>query len=651
MLKLASILKDGMVLQRDSPVKIYGWADPAVRVHVSLAGNNRDAIAGIDGKWLALLPPLGAGGPYEMEVWACGSRIVVKDILMGDLWLLTGQSNMQVPLIFSRGEYEEEKPFINFQEIRHFTVPMQMNFEKPMEDIASKNMGPPGLPEEDPDAVEGPPSLPAGRWFAAVPDAAPFFSAVGYHFARALYEAYRVPIGLISACIGGTPVEAWMSRESLAGYPAELAEADKFADEKVIRETVEGDAARLIEWNKALDAKDPGLAENWQLSEYDDSSWEAISLNDDWAAHPDMPSCGSVWFRATVDAGKEIAGKPCRLCLGMLVEGDRCYVNGVLVGSGDTRWFNRNYPIPGGLKPGRNVIALRVLSQRRLGRVVPGCTPETSQRLVGENFSLSLENLNWKYRPGAACGPLEEGTTIFYKPTGLYHGMIAPLHNFVIKGALWYQGESHTEEPTAYADQFCGMITGWRRRWGIGDFPVFFVQLPNFAPLEPGARNWAYLREEQRRCLRLPRTAMITAIDTGETWDIHPPHKRIIGQRMALAARHVAYGENLVFSGPVLADCCIDGNHALLRFYSLGDGLASRDGGPLRGFAVFDGKKIWPAEAKIEGSAVVVHCPPAAEIRAVQYAWESNPLEANLINKNGLPAPPFDTRFSLPALF
>jgi sialate O-acetylesterase len=651
MLKLASILKDGMVLQRNSPIKIYGWADPSTLVHISLGGNEEDAIAGLDGKWLAVLPPLEAGGPYKMEVWASGSRIVVKDILMGDVWILTGQSNMHVPLIFSRGEYEEEKPYINFQEIRHFTVPMQMNFTEPLEDIAPKNMGPPGLPEEDPDTVEGPPSLPAGRWFAAVPDTAPFFSAVGYYFAKSLYTAYGVPIGLISACIGGTPIEAWMSRESLADYPTELAEADKFADEGVIRETVEGDAVRLAEWNKALDAKDPGLVENWQLGEYDDSAWKELGLNDDWNSHPDMPSCGSVWFRAEIDVDQEIAAKPCHLCLGMLVEGDRCYVNGIPVGKGDTRWFNRNYAVPGGLKPGRNVIVLRILSQRNLGRVVPGCVPETSQRLVGENFSLSLESLRWKYRPGAACGPLERATTIFYKPTGLYHGMIAPLHNFAIKGALWYQGESHTEEPTAYADQFRRMITGWRQCWGLGDFPVLFAQLPNFAPLEHDARNWAYMREEQRRCLKIPRTAMITTIDAGETWDIHPPHKRIIGERMALAARRVAYGENTVSSGPVLSSCCVNGDHALLRFDSLGGGLASRGGGPLKGFAVFDGKKTWLAEADIEGGAVVVRCPASEKILAVRYAWESNPLEANLINKEGLPAPPFDTRLSLPALF
>jgi sialate O-acetylesterase len=638
-----------MVLQRDSPVKIYGWADPSIRVQVSLSGNKGDAIANLDGKWLAILPPLRAGGPYEIEVWASGSRIVVKDVLIGDVWLLTGQSNIQVPLIFSRGEYEEEKPYLNFREIRHFTVPMQMNFSKPMEDTAPKNMGPPGLPEEDPNTVEGPPSLPAGRWFAAVPDAAPFFSAVGYHFARSLYDVYKIPIGLISACVGGTPIEAWMGRESLANYPAELGEADTFASEKTVRETVEGDAARLAAWNNALDMNDPGLAENWQLGGYDDSSWEKTGLNDDWASHPDMPSCGSVWFRAAIDIDKEIAEKPCRLCLGMLVEGDRCYVNGVLVGSGDTRWFNRNYNIPGGLKPGRNVIALRILSQRKLGRIVPGCVSETSQRLVGEHFSLPLERMDWKYKPGAACGPLDEAATIFYKPTGLYHGMIAPLHDFVIKGVLWYQGESHTEEPTAYADQFCSMITDWRKRWGLGDFPVLFVQLPNFAPLEHGARNWAYLREEQRRCLKLPRTAMVTAIDAGETWDIHPPHKKIIGQRMALAARHTAYGESLVFSGPVCADCCIDGNHALLRFDSIGGGLMTRDGVPLGGFTVFDGKQTWPAEARIKDNTVIIRCP--AKICAVRYAWESNPLEANLVNKEGLPAPPFDTRLSLPALF
>jgi sialate O-acetylesterase len=642
MLKLSGIFKDGMVLQRDCPLKVWGRSDPFAKVTLKFCGKETQADSDSGGKWLASLLPCGPGGPFEMEIEACGEWITLKDILVGDVWLLTGQSNMQVPLSFARKDWETVKD--NFSAIRQFTVPMNMNFREPEEEFAPWNTIMPPL-SEPPEGAPKPP--PDGQWFRADPEGMPFFSAAGYFFACKIHEKYAVPIGLIQTAIGGTRVEAWMSREALGDYPLELDEADFWADDEKVRKSGEDDAAWLVAWNKALDASDPGLREGWQAENWDDSSWDGMSLCDDWDLHPEFPSPGSVWFRKVVEVPPELAAKSCRLQLGMLVDGDRTYINGILVGSGDTRWFNRDYPAVS-LKPGKNIIVIRILSQFGLGRAVPGEYPETRQRLFWPDTGdeILLDRGDWKCHGGSASRPLKPGTVIFYKPTGLYHGMIAPLHNYAIRGGLWYQGESNAEAPNGYADHFQKMVTDWREKWGLGNFPFLWVQLPNFQPLEKEAVNWAYMREEQRRCRSLPQSGMVVAIDAGDTWDIHPQAKRVIGERLAMTAFHYAYGEDLVYSGPEFRDISVSGNRAKLGFTSIGGGLASADGGPLRGFTVFDGRKYHSADAAIENDTVVVSCPGAAAIKAVRYAWESDPTGVNLINREGFPAGPFDTRFS-----
>jgi sialate O-acetylesterase len=451
--------------------------------------------------------------------------------------------------------------------------------------------------------------------------------------------------------MGGIPIDSFMSREALSDYPLDIGEAEKWVDQQNIDDLAREDAARLQAWNRAVDDHDPGVKEGWSDPAFDDRSWKTAALTGDWQDYPDMPSSGSVWFRREVFIPPELAGKKARLSLGMLVEGDRCYVNGVLVGSADTRWFIRNYNIKGGLKEGRNLIVIRLLSQRNIGRAVPGGRSETRQRIIFPELpeeAIPLDEGLWKYRPGTEWGVLEEATTIYYKPACLYNAMIAPLHNYAIKGTCWYQGESHTERPNGHAERFRRMITDWRRKWGLGDFPVFWVQLPNFRPLERTATNWAYMREEQRRCLTLPNSGMAVTIDAGETWDIHPVRKAVVGERLGLAALKTAYGRDIIAGGPVYTGITIYGKEAVLRFESVGTGLATGNGKKPGGFAVFDGFHQYPAEAEIRGAEIVVICPPEAkEIRAVRYAWESDPRDANLVNQEGLPASPFDSRFSL----
>jgi sialate O-acetylesterase len=652
MLKPSVIFSDGMVLQRDRPVKVWGAADPGALVTVSLGGNRQYAAAGANGRWLAELPAMSAGGPYELQIASAGEQISVKDVLLGDVWLLSGQSNMAVSLIFARKDFESLSGQ-EFPAIRQFGVPFNMNFKGPAEEFTQMvmNFSTENIPSDDSEDEPPPmpPFPPSGVWLRGAGQNLAFFSAIGFFFAKKVYEKYRVPIGLVQTSMGGVPVEAYMSRDALRDYPLDLAEADYWADDDHIKQIALDDARRMTRWNDKLDRLDPGVQEGWEKPEYDDGGWNTAGLTDDWAAYPNMPDCGAVWFRRTIEVPPELAGKKARLSLGMLVEGDRCYVNGILAGRSDTRWFNSNYPIKGGLKAGKNVVVIRLLSQRNLGRAVPGSRPESTQRIVFPDMPdrvIQLDDQSWKYRPGGECGFLLRDTTVFYKATGLYNAMLAPLHKYPIKGALWYQGESNTDRPNTYADHFIKMVEDWRVKWGE-DFPVFWVQLPNFAPMELDAVNWAYLREEERRCLALKNSGMAVAIDVGETWDIHPVQKAILGERLALAALKVAYGENILHSGPVFAGIEINQSGAVLRFESTGGALAARGGGELRGFAVFDGEKQYPARAEIRGETILVSCAPAKRIAAVRYAWESDPAGANLINKEGIPASPFDSQLSL----
>jgi sialate O-acetylesterase len=651
MLGLNKLFSDGLVLQRDCAITVWGNAGPGEKVTVSFAGAKAEAVAGVDEKWRVTLPPKPAGGPFEMIVECEGERLRIQDVLLGDVWLLSGQSNMAVPLPFAPDDFKKELETAgNYPEIRQFQVPPAMDFSGPREDfpLSPLPFGP--APPQDEDAPPMP-LPPAAVWNRATPDKLRFFSAVGYFFAKKIHHDCGVPVGLINSSVGGVPIESFMGRDALKDYPQDIAEAEKYADPENIKRLAEDDAARLEAWNRAVDRLDPGIKEGWHDPDFDDSGWKTTGFCDDWHNYPDMPACGSVWLRRELIVPPGLAGKKAVIAFGMLVEGDRCFVNGVLAGKSDSRWSFRNYGVKGGLKEGRNLIAVRFLSHRNLGRAVPGSRPETSHRVVFPEMPgafIQLDEGEWKYRPGAEWGRLDEMTTIYYKPTCLYNAMIAPLHKYAIKGVCWYQGESHTERPGGYADRFRKMIADWREKWNLGDFPVFWVQLPNFAPLEKTAVNWAYMREEQRRCLTLPNSGMAAAIDAGDSWDMHPVRKAVAGERLALAALRTAYGRDIVAGGPVYRGIAIYGMEAAIQFESAGGGLATADGKKPGGFAVFDGVKQYPARAEIRGNEVVVKCPSeAGRILAVRYAWESDPREANLINKEGLPALPFDSRFSL----
>lgn len=619
--RLPRLVSDGLVLQREADVDIWGWAEPGEKVSVAFRNKTYPATADKNGKWKIQMRDLKAGGPDRMEI-SGSNRIHLNDVYVGDVWICSGQSNMELTMARAKPVYEDEILHSENPYIRHFNVPDRYNFKLPEDDLAD------------------------GKWEGATPESVLRFSAVGYFFVKALYDRYNVPIGLINASLGGSPVEAWLSEEALRQFPQHLATAIKFRDDTLIRQITEHDKKTSDAWYGLLNERDKGLKpehKSWADPSYDASKWPVMELPAFWDGTGLGPVNGVVWFRKEITVPASMVGKPAKLLMGRIVDADETYVNGKLVGSVSYQYPPRRYEVPAGvLKAGKNVIAVRVISNAGRG----GFIKDKPYRLSADEHAIDLTG-EWRYRLGATMEPLESQTFIRWKPMGLYNGMIAPLLNYSIKGVIWYQGESNAGNPREYAKTFPALIRDWRKQWHQGDFPFLYVQLPNF--MEPKDRpsdsQWAELREAQLKALALPRTAMAVAIDIGEWNDIHPLDKKDVGERLALAARKVAYGEkHLVYSGPVYESMKVKKNKIILSFAHAGSGLMAK-GGELREFAISgpDKRFVW-ADARIEGDdKVVVWSDEISDPVAVRYAWADNPEGANLYNKEGLPASPFRT--------
>lgn len=451
-----------------------------------------------DNRWEVVIRDLKPGGPYVLEI----NEITVRNVYVGDVWLCSGQSNMQIPMLRVKHMYPEELENPN-PNIRQFTVPERFDFHGPAE------------------------SLEGGGWLGASPETVGEFSAVGYFFAKRLYERYHVPIGLLLSAIGGTPIHAWMSRGALKSFPKLLNEAGRCADDAFVAHVREEDMKRTENFFTEIDNTDPGLAGKWYSPDYDDSAWEDKELLAPWSG------TGSVWLRRTVDIPPELAGKPATLFLGTLIDWDEVYVNGLLTGNTTYRYPQREYAISA-LPEGRCVIAVRVISKDG-GRFTPG----KQYLLTTDAGSFDLSG-TWRFHRGGHGTPPVPETFFHNKPTGLYNGMIAPLKRFAVKGAVWYQGESDDVNPLRYAEKFSALIRSWRADWGW-EFPFLFVELPYWGD----GLNWSLIRRQQREALRLPKTAMAAAFDLGEHNDLHPQGKQALGDRLARCAMRVAYGEKM----------------------------------------------------------------------------------------------------------
>lgn len=616
--KLPRLISDGMVLQRNIELKIWGWAAASEPVAVSFNGKTYSTKADASGNWMVKLPATKEGGPFTMQIDA-SNHITLKNILVGDVWICSGQSNMELTMERVKEKYVTMIATSENPNIRHFLVPDRYNFKQPLNDVEN------------------------GTWESANPKNILGFSAVGYFFAKDIYEKYRVPIGLINSALGGSPAEAWMSEDALIKFPNAYQEAQRFKSDQLIEDIETKDRSRDKQWHAELNNKDEGLAGGWRKKNFDDSTWSEMQVPGHWADGPTGNVNGVVWFRRKVTIPKSMTGKAGKLWMGRIVDSDSVFVNGKFVGTTSYQYPPRRYQFGADvLKEGENTIAVRVINSAGHG----GFVWDKPYFLSVDNDTIDLKG-NWKFKVGATMSALEGPTAIRWKPLGLYNGMIAPLLNYSIKGVIWYQGEANTGRAKEYEAIFPAMIRNWREKWKQGDFPFLFVQLANFMGTkdQPVESNWAQLRQSQLQTLSVPNTAMAVAIDVGEWNDIHPLDKQTVGKRLALAAKKVAYGDKkIIYSGPLYQSHKIDSNKITISFSNTGSGLTIKGNQEPKYFAICgsDKKYVW-AKAKIEGNKVVVWSDAVKNPVAVRYAWADNPEGANLYNKEGLPASPFTT--------
>ncbi|MTH15641.1 sialate O-acetylesterase [Flavobacterium sp. LC2016-01] len=615
-IKLPRLISDGMILQRDIPVKIWGWAAPNEKIEITFNKKKFQTTTSQDGNWVISLPSQKAGGPYEMTLTA-SNTIVLKNILFGDVWLCSGQSNMELPMERVKDKYRDVIAKVNNSEIRQFLVPDQYEFAKENSDLSS------------------------GEWKEANPANILNFSAVAYFFASEIYAKYKIPIGLINSALGGSPAESWLSADAIKKFPDYDAEYQKFKDGTLGAQIEANDKKISSDWYSEVNRQDEGLKKQWSKADVDDIDWPVMNIPGYWTDYTLKNTNGAVWFRKEVNLSN-LKASSAKLILGRIVDADSVYVNGNFVGTTSYLYPPRKYSFdPKFLKEGKNEIAVRVINNSGKG----GFVEDKPYQLILDKDSIDLKG-EWKYKLGVKMAPLPPSTFIRWKPVGLYNSMIAPLKNYTIKGVLWYQGESSTKKPQEYAALMETLITSWRTEWKQGNFPFLYVQLTNFMEpkTEPAESNWAALRQQQKNTLAVSNTGMAVTIDLGEWNDIHPLNKYDVGKRLALQARKLAYGEkNIVSSGPLFKSMEQKGNQLLLSFTDTGSGLTAKNNSSLKGFEIAgsDGKFVW-ANAAIEGNKVKIWNETISKPTRVRYAWADNPTGANLYNKEDLPASPFE---------
>jgi sialate O-acetylesterase len=619
---LPRLVSDSMVLQRDTKLKIWGWASKNEKVTVRFGGRKISTNTGNDGKWAISLPAMKAGGPHEMTITASNS-ITLRNILIGDVWFCAGQSNMVHYLELHRDRYANDIAKANYPEIRQFVVPTTAQLQQPSENVTQ------------------------GKWKPATGKDIMRFSVVAFFFARQLYEKYHVPIGIINASVGGTPIEAWTSEEGLKEFP-EIANSIQQNKDTAYTNQFLRHAQATARINAARKIEDEGLigSTKWFDTVYIPKNWHTINIPGYWEDQGIKDLDGVVWYRQEFDVPLSMIGFPAKVELGRIVDADFLYVNGKLVGNTTYLYPQRRYQLPAGvLKRGKNIFVIRVLNNGGKG----GFVPDKPYRLTANGDTIDLKGY-WQYKVGEVYAKAGNSVPQFSaqnQPASLYNGMVAPVTNYAVKGFLWYQGESNTGRAEEYKRLLPTLIGDWRQKWNQGDLPFLFVQLPNFMDVNysPSESQWATLREAQLQTLRVPNTAMAVAIDLGEWNDIHPGNKKPIGERLALAAQHMAYSDDdVVYSGPIYESAKTEGNKIIVTFTHIGSGLISKDDEALNQFAIAgrDKKFVW-AKARIENNTVVVWGDDVVEPAYVRYAWADNPDGANLYNREGLPASPFRT--------
>lgn len=596
--RLPRLVSDRMVLQRDVELKIWGWASPGEKVTVRFQGKHYNTETDATGSWQVLLPPQKAGGPFLLEV----NERVIRDVLVGDVWLCSGQSNQETPI----ARLTEMFPEINVSNnhmIQHYKVPTQNSVGGLKEDIAG-NAG----------------------WHSAVASDVLNWTSLAYFFAQEAYDRYKVPVGMLVSSLGGSAIESWVSQKNLKMFP------------ELVFDKAALDSMRLAKQDKG--------AGKWQQKNMDDMDWATMEVPGYWRENG-IHTRGTVWYRKTFSVPESMVGRHARLYMGTLVDSDSIFVNGTFVGFTSYTYPPRKYDIPAGvLTEGKNVITVRLTANSANGGFVKG----KNYKIVGDDAEIELTG-TWKYKIG-----INQNEVVKYADrlknlnkagSGLYSGMIYPISNYQVKGTIWYQGESNTGRPQIYASLLEALIKDWRELWNMPDMPFLLVQLPNFMEKNdsPSDSGWARIREAQlKTALNVPYTSLAVTYDVGEWNDIHPLNKKVVAQRLFLGARKLVYGEKITGSGPLYKEMKVEGDKIILTFTEIGRGLICKEGKTLRHFAIAgeDQKFVW-ADAVIRGNKVIVSSKIVKNPVAVRYAWSNNPEDANLCNKEGLLASPFRT--------
>jgi sialate O-acetylesterase len=616
--RLPSIFTDDMVLQRDIPIKIWGWADKREQVSVTFLEATVTVKADKNGKWQAELEPVKAGGPYELMIKG-KNEITLSNILVGDVWICSGQSNMEWPLSASNGAEEAIQDAAN-PRVRLITIQKKTS-TVPLEDCETDG------------------------WVICTSETAPSFSAIGYYFGRKLNEDFDVPIGLIHTSWGGTNVETWTSAsaiEQVDGFEGISEELAQFDEEKVrgsMREKIESITGPLPDEDAGME----GQIAVWATSTMDYSSWKEMDIPQLWEGFGLEGLDGIVWFQKDIELEASDLLNDVEIHLGPIDDSDITYLNGKEIGRTIQKYNEpRIYEVEKSLlKKGKNSLVVRVEDTGGGGGIYG--SPE-NMRVVLTDKKVSLAG-SWKYKIGK--GDLSFSIGPNNMPSLLFNAMIHPLVPMGVKGAIWYQGESNADRAYEYRTLLPLMITNWREVWAQGEFPFLFVQLANFMQPkdEPVESAWAELREAQTMTLSLPNTGMATIIDIGEANNIHPRNKLDVGNRLALSALKVAYGKQVVASGPTFKEMKVEENKVILSFDELGSGFYLKNKyGYVNGFAVAgDDKKFYWAKAKISGDKIILTSDKVPHPVAVRYGWADNPDDLNLYNLQGLPVVPFRT--------
>ncbi|MFB9077808.1 sialate O-acetylesterase [Flavobacterium procerum] len=612
--RMPLIFSDGMVLQRDKQIPIWGFADANESVEVHFNKQIKKTTADKNGKWTVNLNAEKAGGPFELIIIG-KNKITIKNVLVGEVWICSGQSNMEFQ-VFKTMNAEKEIADANYPMIRHFGVAQDLS----------------GTPKDD---------LKQGKWEVANKENVGNFTAVGYYFARKLYAELKIPIGIINTSWGGTNVETWTSREAFensADFKAMIADVPT-VDINAIFETYKKSVLDNLKKVQGFDVSMEN-EEQFKNPTFQDKNWPEIKVPSLWENQQIGNIDGIVWMRKTIVLTAEQAKKEATLHLAKVDDEDQTFVNGVQIGTNNLWDVKRIYKIPANvLKEGTNVIAVRITDYSGGGGIYGD--PQ-DLKIDFKDSNLSLEGL-WKFN--VIKVRIEVSPNSY--PSLLYNAMVNPLVPYAMQGVLWYQGEANVWRAAEYKKSFPLMITDWRTKFKQGNFPFYFVQLSTFDEFggnsQKGSR-WAELREAQSETLKLPNTGMAVTTDIGNAKDIHPTNKQDIGLRLAATALNNIYGKKQVHIGPTYKSQEIKGNQIILTFDNIGSGLSTLNNDELKGFEIAGKDKIFhSAKAIIKDNKIIVSSDKVQNPVAVHYGWADDDTAINLYNKEKFPASPFRT--------